>query len=228
MIHNKKFNQDTTGSINGYYILLANFSLLLLPPTIFCMNERVHREGRSKLLLHLRDTPPQSCTAEQLRASSPSLVITSWTTKFWVFSWPKWTRSISWCTWMIILKFGWELWSLELWPGLTRPPVEPTVYFEGKCRSSTSVSSGKRKNKAWQYCALSVILSGEVNQIISIILEWTKWSSRKSSLCKTLLFGLSFIPHSILSFTPLWRLDSRGDLFCCCWGQMPLDYKISP
>ena len=43
MFHNKKFDQDTTGSINGYYILLTSFSFLLLPLTIFCMNERPSR-----------------------------------------------------------------------------------------------------------------------------------------------------------------------------------------
>lgn len=43
MFHNKKFDQDTTGSINGYYILLTSFSFLLSPLTIFCMNERPSR-----------------------------------------------------------------------------------------------------------------------------------------------------------------------------------------
>lgn len=237
MVHNKKFDQDTTGSINGYYILFANSSLLLLPPTIFCMNERVHREGQSKLPLHLRDTPPQRCTAEYLRASSPSLVITSWTTRFWVFSWPKWTRSISRCTRMIILQLHIEdwvrAWSFgQVW---LNPLSRPQCSLNVDTVHLLQFLQGKEKNKAWQCCALSVILSGEVNQIISIILEWTKWSSSESSLRKTLLFGLSFIPHSILSFTSLLVSGLQGGFIllllraCASWLQnLPVESRDSP
>lgn len=125
--------------------------------------------------------------------------------------------------------------SLELWPGLTRPLSRPQCSLKVDTVHLLQFLQGKEKNKAWQCCALSVILSGEVNQIISIILEWTKWSSSESSLRKTLLFGLSFIPHSILSFTSLLVSGLQGGFILlllrayASWLQnLPVESRDSP